>query len=176
MTKKARARTCRRCNEMFTEARGDSNAQWELREFCSITCNNSSSHRVTSIFKRLERYQVKKTGCWGWSGATDDHGYGILSSRDKRASASPEKAHRVSFEMAFGEIPEGLSVCHHCDNPPCTNPEHLFAGTQKDNSLDCSRKGRINPISLLNLQPGMKGVRGAAPKKEVQQWHAELIR
>lgn len=166
MTKKARTKLCRACGEKFTEAYGDSNKQWGLREFCSIHCNNSSKHRVTSIFERLERYQVKADGCWGWTGTTDNRGYGVLSNRDKSTSRSPEKAHRVSFEKQFGPISDGMNICHSCDNPPCTNPDHLFQGTQKDNMNDCSAKGRLNPISMLNLQPGAKGIVGAAPKKE----------
>jgi hypothetical protein len=173
MTVKARKRECRKCGEIFTEARGDSNVQWEKREFCSIVCNNSSSHRITSIFERLERYQVKREGCWGWTGNTDDRGYGTLSSRDKSKTLSPEKAHRVSFEGAFGPVPDGLNICHHCDNPPCTNPDHLFAGTQKDNMVDCSKKGRLNSVSLTNLRPGKKGARGAAKEKDVELWRAE---
>lgn len=51
-------------------------------------------------------------------------------------------AHRVSWEMENGPIPDGLQVCHHCDNPPCVNPEHLFLGTQKNNLDDRNRKGR----------------------------------
>ncbi|WP_313453263.1 HNH endonuclease signature motif containing protein [Stutzerimonas nitrititolerans] len=168
MTVKARTRACSNCGEVFRESRSDSNAQWEKREFCSINCNNSSPHRVTSIFDRLERHQVKQEGCWGWTGAIDDKGYGVISSREKSRSPSPEKAHRVSYEKEFGSVPDGMNVCHKCDNPPCTNPEHLFAGTQKDNMVDCSIKGRLNKASLRNLRPGMIGVLGAAPKKEAQ--------
>lgn len=163
MTKKARSRDCQTCGASFVEAYGDSNAQWEKRQFCSIKCNNASSHRVTSIFDRLERYQIKREGCWGWSGGDDGFGYGTLSSRDKKNSDSPEKAHRISYEKAFGPIPDGMQVCHRCDNPPCTNPDHLFLGTAKDNADDCSRKGRNNPISLLNLRPGAQGFHGAGP-------------
>lgn len=65
------------------------------------------------------------------------------------------------MEQAYGAIPDGLVICHRCDNPECTNPDHLFAGTQKDNMMDCSAKGRVNPRSLHNLRPRKKGFRGA---------------
>lgn len=162
MTIKARSRECEACGNDFTEARSDSNAQWEKRQFCSIKCNNGSQHRATCIFIRLERYQVKGDGCWSWSGAKDAHGYGIISSRDG-ADSSPEKAHRVSYEKGVGPIPSNMLICHQCDNPECTNPAHLFLGTQKDNMMDCAEKGRINQDSLLNLRPGKAGYRGAGP-------------
>ena len=98
--------------------------------------------------------------CWLWTGAKSS-GYGILSSR---RGCSPLKAHRVSYELHNGEIPDGLGVLHDCDNPPCVNPAHLFLGTQKVNCMDAARKGRLNPKSFLNLNPGKKGFYGAAPR------------
>lgn len=151
MTNKKREKYCLECNCLFTERYSDSNKQWDSREYCSMKCNNGSKSRFTDIYKRMERFQVFSVGgCWAWSGSKDGKGYGVISSRNGSKS-SPEKAHRVSYEKNFGSIPFGMLVCHKCDNPECTNPDHLFIGTQKDNMQDCSKKGRLNPESLINL-------------------------
>ncbi len=76
--------------------------------------------------------------CWRWTGARDDKGYGRIYLEGKFWLA-----HRFSHTIHFGEIPIGMFVCHHCDNPPCVNPEHLFLGTPRDNMIDCGAKGRI---------------------------------
>lgn len=66
--------------------------------------------------------------------------YGYFSSGKKYGS---RLAHRVSWELAYGPIPEGMFVCHHCDNPPCVRPDHLFLGTGADNREDARGKGRL---------------------------------
>ena len=91
--------------------------------------------------KSIDRFwsQVRKTpGCWPWTGYRDRHGYGKINVNGKTWFA-----HRFAMTLAGHNI-AGLLVCHHCDNPPCVNPDHLFVGTQQDNMIDRNNKGRAN--------------------------------
>lgn len=74
--------------------------------------------------------------CWEWL-ASKPSGYGQFKINHKYWPA-----HRVVWKLTFGSIPERLQVCHHCDNPGCCNPYHLFLGTNRDNHLDAAKKGR----------------------------------
>ena len=75
--------------------------------------------------------------CTIWNKAKTPQGYGVTTKNNKTVYA-----HRVAAEEAYGPIPEGMMVCHRCDNPSCVNPDHLFFGTHKDNMNDMKRKGR----------------------------------
>ena len=111
-----------------------------IRKFCSITCSrrHDGERRQTSIASRFWSKVIKGPNCWRWSGAKKD-GYGRIG--DKRTK-STLYAHRISWEIHFGPIPDGLNVLHDCDNPECSNPEHLFLGTDGDNVRDKVAKKR----------------------------------
>ena len=77
------------------------------------------------------------SGCWLWTGMIQDRGYGHFCFRQKTV-----RAHRASWEMFCGPIPEGQHVLHRCDNRLCVNPDHLFLGSHQDNMQDRNTKGR----------------------------------
>lgn len=82
--------------------------------------------------------KVRRTmGCWIWQGAILQSGYGCHSTDGKLW-----RAHRLSYILVKGSIPQGLNVLHKCDNPRCVNPSHLFLGNQSDNLFDSIAKGR----------------------------------
>jgi hypothetical protein len=86
-----------------------------------------------------KRVKKLKSGCWIWTGSRTPQGYGqFIIERAKHAAYT----HRASWTYTYGPIPEGVQVLHHCDNPPCVNPQHLFLGTHCDNLNDMSQKGR----------------------------------
>lgn len=85
-------------------------------------------------------WDVTASGCWEWRGARNDLGYGTLTL--VRQGLDKARVHRLMYERYNGLIPEGLIVRHKCDNPPCSNPDHLELGTMADNTQDMMERGR----------------------------------
>jgi hypothetical protein len=94
-----------------------------------------------SLASRFWAKVEKQAECWIWTASTNGRGYGQLG-RGGRGDGYVY-AHRYSWELSNGSIPNGMSVLHRCDQSRCVNPDHLFLGTQKDNMRDASRKGRL---------------------------------
>lgn len=94
------------------------------------------------IKEKLKAYsEVSPSGCWEWKRSRNNMGYGRVS-----IGRNMYLAHRVSYSVFVGEIPDGFVVRHRCDNPSCCNPDHLEVGTMRDNQQDCLRRGRRSDL------------------------------
>ena len=87
----------------------------------------------------LNKINKTNSGCWIWQGCKNKDGYGFFQANKEKL-----RAHRWSAKYLGNMKIDGLVVCHHCDNPSCVNPNHLFVGTVKDNNKDCQNKGRAS--------------------------------
>ena len=109
-----------------------------------------SMHSVSEKTKNAFWNKVQIKGddeCWIWSGNRIANGYGRMYVTGKEY-----RAHRISYVISNGPIPDGMLVCHKCDNRLCVNPSHLFLGTHADNTNDALAKGRLDPHPLLTKE------------------------
>lgn len=134
--------SCETCGAVFPER--PPSQRRHVHVYCSRVC--SALARTIPLTDRFNALVIRHPGdaCWGWRGCPNEDGYGMM-----RVNGHTVGAHRVSYMLTCGPIPLGKYVCHHCDTPPCTNPPHLWLGTQADNMRDCAAKGR----SLLQVHP-----------------------
>ena len=124
----------------------------------------------------LERILLRLTitdGCWEWTGASDATGAGQIRAGAGDANRLYYVSH-LMYEAAYGPIPDGLLVLHHCDNRPCNRPSHLFVGTHADNTHDMlnkgrhtlgGKKGRLNAPKIMDIRA--LGASGNYTHKEI---------
>jgi ribosomal protein L24E len=119
----------------------------QLKKYAEYLANETEDQKLAWLKKHYEKFVIKKENdCWDWRGYKSA-GYGILNHRGKLM-----KAHRVSWILHHGKIPESLFVLHKCDTRHCSNPSHLFLGNQTDNMRDMAAKKRTHIRPKLTIE------------------------
>ena len=127
---------------------------------------------ISNIVERFYS-RIDKTGdCWLWD-TPKSYRYGMfyIKRNEKQAHIG---VHRMAYLLKYGEIPDGLLVCHRCDTPMCVNPEHLFLGTNKDNIHDCVVKGRFTTHNAKLTKPQLEEICLRRKRGETLQAIADL--
>jgi hypothetical protein len=132
---------------------------------------------LTERFEQYVRIPVADDACWEWTASRDKKGYGCFSVGDFWA-----KAHRVSYELYVGPITFGMYVLHRCDNPACVNPDHLLAGTAKQNTHDMWAKNRakvgqrLTPDQVAEIRASTEPQKVLSKRYGVSQGHISHVK
>jgi len=144
-------RICEHCGITFSVKPGRA----ATARFCSRACYHTGTRR-SAADRFWEKVDTSRE-CWEWTGSKRPLGYGQMGIP---GTNRPVGAHRISWELHFGPIPDDMFVCHRCDNPKCVRPDHLFLGTPTDNVRDMVAKGRHKTPFRHSPAPGQPGATG----------------
>lgn len=137
-------KVCLSCGMTFYRKKVNTWAHWEKSKFCSRTCSAAAwskmaKERRPSIEDKFNSYVVKTDGCWLWTGPKDKDGYAVFFYEGKQY-----RAPAFALKLDGRPVSDGKLACHHCDNPECTRPDHLYPGTPQQNVDDMISRGRAN--------------------------------